>query len=320
MNNTEKISFRQSRDFGETFNISIKYLKQNYKSLFSSLLMISGPFVLLSAIAGAFYQSTAVNSFNVFASPTARLAQQFGLTYVLFILAAVVANLSIIATVFAHMIEYHEKGPEGITVNGVAKVVVKNIGAVVAVFFVMFLLIMLVLVVIVGIMIGIGAAVPALGILFGLALIVGMLILFPPFLWMLSAMYLVKMQEERGVMESYSRTKEVMRGNFWWTWLIVVCSSIAIGLIGFVFTLPQVIYQTMLMIGHMKGDGDTETSIPFLVVATVCTFCSTLLYSALYVINGFHYYSLAEQQDGTGLMDRINEIGNSSKSNVEQHY
>ena len=93
----------------------------------------------------------------------------------------------------------------------------------------------------------------------------------------------------------------------------------ALGIVGFVFTLPQMVYQMILLFSHIK-DGGGETPLAFLIVATICTFCSTILYSALYVINAFHYYSLAEAKDGVGLMERIEEIGNTTQNNVEEQY
>ena len=64
-----------------------------------------------------------------------------------------------------------------------------------------------------------------------------MIILFPPLMWQLSVVYLVKMDEGSGVFQSLGKTKDVLRGNFWWTWVIVVCSSIGIGIAGIIFTL-----------------------------------------------------------------------------------
>jgi hypothetical protein len=176
-----------------------------------------------------------------------------------------------------------------------------------------------VIAIIVGIVILISSIVPVLGVVLGIALFFGFLILFPPLMWQLTVVYLVEMQENRGVFQSFSRTRRVMSSNFWWTWVIMVCSALAVGIISFVFALPQSIYSAILMFSHLK-DATDEVSIPFLIVATVCTFCSTLLYSGLYVISAFHYYSLAEQKEGIGLMERIDEIGNTPDNNVEQHY
>jgi len=296
MNNQEKINFRQVRDFGETFNVSVKFFRQNFKLFFQSLICIAGPFVLVSAIAGAFYQSNTVSLFSVSNMGQSNLLSQFGWTYLIFILAAVIANMALLGTVFAFMINYMEKGPGGFTINDVGQTVVKNIGNIFSVFFVLMVLTIVVLALVAGIVGGIAYVIPALAVLVAIVVFVGLLILLPPVMWQLSVVYLVKMQEGKGVIESFDRTRKVLSGNFWWTWVIMVCAVMAIGIISFVF------------------------SIPFIIVATVCTFCSTLLYSGLYVISAFHYYSLAEQKDGIGLMERIDEIGNTPKNNVEQHY
>ena len=319
MSNQEKINFRQSRDFGETFNVSVKFFRQNFKLFFQSLIFIAGPFILVSAIAGAFYQSSAVSIFSLARKGESDVFSQFGWTYLVFILAAILANIVLIGTVFSFMINYMEKGPGGFTVNDVSKILFKNIGNILLVFFILMFLTIVVLAIVVGVIVAIASVVPVLGILFGIALFFGLLILFPPLMWQLSVVYLVKMQEDKGVFESFGRTRKVMRDNFWWTWVIMVCAVFAVGIISFVFALPQAVYQAVLMFSHFK-DGAGEPSIPFLIVATVCTFCTTLLYSGLYVISAFHYYSLAEQKDGIGLLERIEEIGNTPTNNVEQQY
>ena len=317
--NQEKINFRQARDFGETFNVSVKFLRQNFKLFFQSLIFIAGPFVLISAIAGAFYQSNSIEVSSLGRFSGGNPLAQYGWSFLIFMLAAIVSGIALIGTTFSFMITYMEKGPNGFGVNDVANKLIKNIGNILSVFFVLTLIAILIIAVVAGIIIGLTTAVPVLGILFALAFIFGMLILFPPLMWQLSVVYLVKMQEDKGVFEAFGRTREVMRGNFWWTWVIIVCSSIALGIVGFVFTLPQMVYQMILLFSHIK-DGGGETPLAFLIVATICTFCSTILYSALYVINAFHYYSLAEAKDGVGLMERIEEIGNTTQNNVEEQY
>ncbi len=323
--NQEKINLRMVRDFGETFNVSVKFVRQNFKLFFKSLVFIAGPFLLVSSIAGAFYQTGAINmqsrlqSGRFGSDPWDILADQFGWTYFIFIVASILANLALIGTVYAFMLTYAEKGPGQFTVNDVSAKLLKNAGGIIGIFFALTLLFILIFVVIIGIGIGIGVAVPALGVLFAIAAFFGIMILFPPLIWQLSVVYLVKMENGGGAIESFNKTKEVMRGNFWWTWVIVVCSSIGIGIMGFVFTLPQLAYQLVLTFSAMKGE-ETETSIPFIVIATICTFCATLLYSLMYVINGIHYYSLAEKNDGKGLLQQINEIGNITPPNVNQQF
>ena len=319
MNNQEKINFRQARDFGETFNVSVKFFRQNLKLFFQSLIFIAGPFILISAIAGAFYQSHAVNMFSMIKSGQSDIFSQFGWTYLIFILATILTHIVLLGTVFSFMINYMEKGPSGFMVNDVGRTLVKNIGNLISVFFVLILLTIIALAIIIGLVYVMASIATALGVLFGIALFFGFLIMFPPLMWQLSSVYLVKMQEGKGIFESLNRTRKVMRDNFWWTWLIIVCAVFAVGLISLIFALPQAAYSFILMFSALK-DASSEPSIFFLIVATVCTFCTTLLYSGLYVISAFHYYSLAEQKDGVGLMERIDEIGNTPVNNVEQQY
>ncbi len=319
----EKINFRVARDFGEIFNVSIKFIRQNFKLFFQCLLFIAGPFVLISAIAGAFYQAHAISllslSRNTSGSPFAYLMNQFGWEYALFILSSALSSLALLATVYSFMIEYNEKGPEGFTVSDVNRRVISNIGNVFAVFIVMALLTLLFVIVIVGIFIGITAASTMLGVFLAFFLIIVMFIIFPPLAWQLSATYLVKMTEDKGVFESFGRTRQVMHGNFWWTWVVVVCAMLGVGLASAVFAIPQSVMQMVLTFTHAKS-GNGDTSVSFMIVATVCTFCSTLLYSVMSLINGFYFFSLAEKDDGKGLMERINEIGQTPKTDVEQQY
>ncbi|MES2591527.1 MAG: hypothetical protein V4608_06560 [Bacteroidota bacterium] len=321
MNNTEKINFRQSRDFGETFNVSVKFIRQNFKLFFKSLALIAGPFVLISAVAGAFYQSSSIGLLSLKGGFQENYFSQFGLTFAIFIFASVIANLMLIGTTFAYMITYMEKGTGNFTIADISSTLLKNIGKIILTFLAMFLILVLLFALVIGLIALMATMGAAFAILVGFILFIGILIMMPPLIWQLSVIYLVAMQENSGAFQSFNRTREVMRDNYWWTWVIVVCAGMAVGLASLVFTMPQMIYQMVIMFSHFKPGAVNEgVSIPFIIVSTICTFCSTLLYSTLYIISGFHYYSLAEQKDGIGLMERIDEIGNTPDNNVEQHY
>lgn len=318
---TEKINFRQSRDFGETFNVSVKFLRQNFKMLFQSLLFIGGPFVLIAAIA------TGYNSYNVLSVPRAiygenlfqQLFDNMGWPYVISTIASGIANTALIGVVFSYMINYMEKGPGQFTVNDVGKTFTRNLGKIAGIFISYTLIMILIIIVISVIAFGITTAVVVLGVLLIVGIVIGLMILGPPLLWQLSAVYLIRMQENKGVFESFGRTREVMRGNFWWTWVIIFCSVMSVMVIALIFALPQVIYQAVFTATHISGE-PRDLSFLFLIVSSICSFCIMIVYSIVHVVNAFHYYSLAEEKDGTGLMERINEIGKTPENNVDQQY
>lgn len=322
MNQTEKINFRQTRDFGEIFNITVQFLKQNFKSFFSAIILIAGPFLLISSIAGGVYQSSALGLRAMALTGSYDFLEQYGITFIIFIFFSILSHLVSVGTTFAFIILYMEKGPGNFTTSDVSRLLVKNAGRLLLTFFAILLLLIpfFAILVAIGVALTLSKAV-ALIILFFFALFIGMAIFFPNLFWSLSAVYLVAMQEEKPIFSSIGRTFQVMRGSYWWTWLIMLCALIAIYVIAMIFSLPQIIYQLMLTFSHYGATEEgSGMSIPFIAVATICTFLTTVLYSVMYILCGFHYHSLAEKKDGIGLMNRIDEIGNTPDSNVEQQY
>jgi len=324
--NLEKIQFKVVRDFGETFNVSMRFLRQNFKVFFLSLLLIAGPFVLISGVCNAFYQSAAlsINTLHRYnaMNPLSQFSH-FGLAYIAFILSAAVANLMVMGVTYAVMLEYHEKGPRNFSVGDVGRRIRQSIGGILAVFFLFMLMIVLLCFLLGLVIVGVVAAVPALGILLIFLVVIGLLIIAPPYLWRISTTYLVKMETNDMPFDAYARTGVVMKNNFWWTWLIIVCASLMIGIAGFAFNLPQVIYTFVITMSNLRHGTAGEMSVGFLIVVTIGSFFSSLLYSVLYLISAFHYYSLDEKHDGAGLMERINEIGQTPQNkqpDVEQHY
>lgn len=322
MNDIEKINFRQARDFGEVFNATTTFIRQNFKHFFSSLIAIAGPFIFITAIAGAYYQSSSLGMIQgIRAFGTENYSTQFGISAGVFLLASIISNLVLIGTINAFIINYIQHGPNNFTIKDVSQIVLKNTVKIIRAFFAS-LLALILIIGIFGILIGVlfllnssvASGLLAIGIL-----IIGGIIFVPPFFWQLSITYLIAMYEQKGGFASINRSFKLMKGNFWWTWVIMICASMAIGMLSFVFSLPQTIYQFVIMFTHLKSDGG-GTSIPFIIVATICTFFSTLTYSIIHIISAFHYYSLAEQKEGLGLLEKIDEIGNTTQSNEEQYY
>ncbi|MGZ4055408.1 MAG: hypothetical protein ACXVPM_10930, partial [Bacteroidia bacterium] len=216
--NQEKINLQQARDFGETFNASIKIVRQNFKLFFQSLIFLTGPFILISSIAGAFYQSNALK----FYSPTmpltdpASILKQFGLTYALFVGSAIIANLMILGTVYSFLMNYQEKGPGNFSVSDIGKTLRQNIVNILSIFFILFIIGIILLAILVGIMYALISAVPILGVILTIFMVLGIIVFCPPVLWQLSVTYLVKMKDDLGVFQSFGKTGRVMKGNYWW--------------------------------------------------------------------------------------------------------
>ncbi|HET6226522.1 MAG TPA: hypothetical protein VFF27_09605 [Bacteroidia bacterium] len=314
----ERINFNVVRDFSELFNTTVKFFRQNFKHFFQSIIFIAGPLVLIAAISMAGYQYAMLSS-----PPVTRLGfgraeymnalfQRFGWSFAVYIFFSITSNLVLITTVYSYMLVYAANGPKNFGVAEVRKAVWQNIGRTVKGFFALVLLffgICLVIGIIAAILGGVGLQVLIV------FLFLGLLLVSPPFVWQFSTFYLVKMKDDVSSFDAMAKTREVMRGSFFSTWLYIVVVFIALIVISIAFSIPQTVCQVVFGIGQVEGMMSVT-----MIITMITQFFVILIYGIFYFMCGLHYYSLAEKKDGTSLIDRIDEIGNTPTPDVEQHY
>ena len=307
----EKINFKVVRDFGEIFNVSVKFLRQNFKLYFLSMLLLAGPFVLLNSFASAYNQSVMLDKATMVRAGRLYNASVYGWEYFLTLFTQFIALLAIMCSNYAFMIVYSENGIGNFTVRDVAKKINDHFIKISIGFIVFFVLVTIFAVSIITIITMFGSASPVAGVFFAFLFIIAMMLLGPNLLWQLSAAFLVILSENEIAFSAFGRTREVMRDNYWWTWLIVVCGTLMIFVFSLFFSLPILALSWLKMLSNYSIEED-KTSLIYSSLTIFCSFCATMVYSVLYIICGFHFFSLAEKQDGKGLMERINEIGKST--------
>ena len=103
-----------------------------------------------------------------------------------------------------------------------------------------------------------------------------------------------------------------MKGNFWWTWVIIVVGSFALSIINMLFTLPASILSLIGTFSRLEGsyDGGSSagTSVALIILYTIGMFLSSFTSSVLLVISAFNFLSHEEIQEGKGLFSKIDEI------------
>lgn len=308
----QKINFRESRDFGTLFNVAFRFLKQNAKAFFSALLLIAGPLYLVTGGLYGLYQHDTIQHIGFGSSPFGN----FGWTYFAFILSAFVSHALLISTVYHFMIVYKEK-PEGepITVSDVSRSLFSNLGAFLGCFFGLLIIsiIFVAVLVLLGFLFYAGS--PGLLILFAFLFIIGMLLSFPNLLFIYMSTFLVCIKDGVGVGEAISRARYYMKENYWWTWVIIFVAYLGASVASFIFSLPELIVTLSSTFsrtrGILGGDGygdDDSSAMLFIIFGIVYMIGTALVHAVLVLISGLHYYSLEEKQEGTGLMERINEI------------
>lgn len=308
----QKIEFRKEREFTGVLGDSIKFLKQNFKPLFLSVILIIGPVVLLSGLAYSFLQTSMLS--NTFTNPGSMFGQAYfvtiGVVYLLMLVNSVLLN----SVVFNYMCLYQEKeAGEKITVSEVGARVWSNIGRVLG--SMALLIMLLVAVAIVVGLIGVGfASMGAVGIvLLILAIIFGGLIYGPVLSYYLSAGFFVVVRDKMMIMGAFGKVRNYMYGNFWWTWLILVVAMISLSILQVVFNLPATILtmtETFTRMRHITdGSGMGEDhSILLIIFYTLGRFLTTCSFVILHLICAFNFLSHEEKHEGQGMLGRIEEI------------
>lgn len=311
----QKIEFRKERDFGSILGDSLKFIKQNFKSFFGSVILIVGPFILLMGLGYAYMQTSMMNMmYSKPSNPFAMFNSTYFLSIGVMMFCGLLANILLSGVVYNYMIIYQEKQfGEAITVSEVGKRVWSNIGRLTIASIIFILVFILVLTVFVLIGVGFVSMLGAVaGVLLALVLIFGLLIFAPVFAYFIPAAFFVVVRDENSIFASMTKVKKYLSGNFWWTWLIMVVALFGLGILQMLFNLPASIVSMMNTFTRMSDMNNLQpeagNNILLMVFYTLGMFLTYCTSSISHLISAFNFMSHEEQHEGKGLMSRIDEI------------
>ena len=268
----EKIEFRKVRDFGDLLNATFGFIRQNFKKLFLSLLFIAGPGIFLTGIAAGFYQS------NIFS-----LQKNMGhfipsaLVYYFFIF---VTFQLILTVTYSFVNLYLEKNPDELDVNDVWESVKKNL--------------MMVLLTSIGTFI---------------ILVFATILLIIPAIYLgivMTIIYIVRIQEKLPFFESISRCRYLMSGNWLFTFALILIFTVIQYFFTFLFYIPQYIAMFIGML-HMRN-GQMSFNSTLMIITSIIASASYFFYAIVLIGISFHYFSLVEKKEATGLMEKLETI------------
>ncbi len=291
----QKIQLRKIRDFGENLNDTFQFIRQEFKPLISSFLLIAGVFVIAQSIVTGLFEGKMFAFLDSFSKGVyTQQGQPF--TYIFtpqYFLVLVCSFLSIVAmrVVVACYMKLYDENQESPTVQQVftlfAKYFLKNLFFSIPVFFIT----------IIGLV---------------LCLLPGFYfaIVFTPFQFIL-------ITEDVSFGDAFSRCFTLIRENFWVTLGLYIISyliySFASGIIGFFIAAiaGAASYFTTREIGSTVG-----------IATSVISAIAYAFYIIFFVSVAMHYYNLVERTDGTGMARRLENLGNTANpnENIEEQY
>jgi hypothetical protein len=291
----QKIQLRKLRDFGENFNDTFLFLRQNFKPLLRSFFAISSIVMVGLAI---FYGINQSRSFSVLGSVfkgTSRTTDPYNNLFtieyfmlMLFMLLTFITMEVVLGAYIKYYLENDGKKPGIDEVWGIFKRYFLKI----LLYSIPFSLVTL------------------LGVLFCIAPGVYLWVLFTPF-------PLIVMIEDKDFVETYDRCLELLRDNFW--------ISFAIYLVAYmIFYISHGIFDgiSAVILGVTAYFSTEDVSTTIGIATSFVSIFSYCFYVVYFVSVALQYFSLVEKHDGTGLMSRIENIGRhqSGHHNTEEHY
>jgi hypothetical protein len=152
--------------------------------------------------------------------------------------------------------------------------------------------------------------IPLLNILVGIAIFIAYIIFIPIIFYVLIVASFLIVRDEILVTEAIRKAIIYMRGNFWWTWLLVICVSISTLTAYAIFNLPLIILTFVNAFTRYDPTANTsDHSILYIIFGTMALVGQLLviipLFSTFFIMN---FYSHEEHHEGTGLLNRIDEL------------
>ncbi len=281
---TNKIKLQQIREFGEVFNATFAFIKQEIKPLGMSLLVFVLPVILLLSIIMVIFSSM---SFGVFTRPdivgTSTFYMKFVQLYLVFIVMAILLQTMIMVTVYSYLNLYLKK-IENIGIPEMFAEIRTN-------FFPVF-----------------GAS-----ILGSIVILIGLVCCFLPGIYLgvsLSMFTVALVIEKKGIGNAFSRSFQLSHKQWGYTFLIMLVSIILIYVISVVLNIPGMIIGFTSIFHNFQNPVNPyeKYGIIYIIYTAVVSSITYLLYVIPALLIAFQYFNIVESTEKTSLIEEIGEI------------
>jgi len=276
----QPIELRKLRDFGQIINDSFTFLKENFKPLFKSLFIICGFFILISTVSTVFTYMNMSTTFNL--DMNSYDAQSKPVAY--FISVLVSAFILILTQAFIHLVTlcyisvYLQK-------NNTTPTLAEVWGYFRYYFF----------------------RVLGSGILIFFILMIGFMLCFIPGIYLGPISYLIIpiiVIENSSFSYAFNKSFRLIKNNWWLVFGVIFIMSLIVGVASSIVSLPISFITLGDKLLSLKG-----LKLPLIIIFSVLRNILLLAYVLPAIAVCLCYFNLAEEKDGTGLLDRIGKLG-----------
>ena len=289
----QKIELRKIRDFSENIIDTFLFIRQQFKPLIYSFLAIAGIFMLATAIFGGLYQSQFGNVFKEMLSGSRKqmdVMQMYGANYFIFLLLSILNIAAMQVAVVAYMKLYAANG-ETPTIEAVWNVFKQYFLKAALFTFPVYLLILV-------------------GMVFCLAPGIYWAVVLMPF-------QIILVMEDESFGGAFSRCFTIIKENFWASFGVYIVVYIIYAV------AATVISGVVGLISGLLSYFTTKDIVSTIGIATsFLSIFSYLFYVIFFVSIVLQYFSLVEKRDSTGMIQRLDKLGESNQDfgNIKEDY
>jgi hypothetical protein len=311
------IEYHHTRDFSRKMNATFEFIRQNFKSLGKSILVIAGPPVLVASLIIATFideflgltKAATMNSGDSEIFETYFMSVTFWLQIALMFLLFLLSSIMSIATINNYIILYEEKGTNKIEVmdvwNRVRETFWMYFGTTL-VFFLLAIAAYIVLVIPVAILATVSPALIFLGMMAMFCTVVYLIV-------SVSLTYIVRAYEKKGFFDAIGRSFKLVRDKWWSTFGLIFVLYIVMMTISYIFLIPWYVAMVTTALHSTSTEILDQSTMTW---STIVLF--TLYYLAQMVLGAlpnigiaFQYFNLVERKEAKGLLSKIDTLGQS---------
>jgi hypothetical protein len=319
------IDYHQERDFSKKLNATFEFIRQNFKSLVKSILVIAGPPVLIaSMIIGSFMgeffkliQATTLNPGDTETIQSYFTSVGFWLQLVLMMIFFGVSSVMTIATINNYIVLYGEKQTNQIEVSEVWERVRSSFMMYFTTMFFFFLMAIAMYILLIIPVVLLAAVSPGL-------IVIGMMLMFVVFFYLtisVSLTFIVRTYERKGFLDSIGRSFKLVQGKWWSTFGLIVVLYLIMMVISYIPMMPWYI-MTVISTLHNTSSDTLQTPTPMGEMTTIIFF---VLYYMIQMVLAtlpnigiaFQYFNLVELKEAKGLVNKIDTLGETPASTHE---
>ncbi|MBE7640223.1 hypothetical protein GUB10_07735 [Salegentibacter sp. BLCTC] len=277
------INFKQEREIGDIISYTFKFIRENYKAYFKSIVQIIWPAFLLLIAAVSYYTYSTIGNTFMF-NQDGGFFISFGSLFIGLLLYFAVMNVAAFHSVKSYV---HNKGE--INQDEIKQGVKTDLGK----------------------MFGLGA-------ITWILIFVGLIIFIIPGIYLsvpLSIAAAVLVFKNESIGGSISEGFHLIKNNWWMSFISLFLIWLIVYVISFVFQIPVLIYSFIKMFTIMEENAASGPNVAdifdwvYLSLTIISSAIQYLLYAITPIGVAFVYYNLNEQKYFTGAYESIENLG-----------